>query len=231
MKKIICILVTVMLTISIYQITASAEDISEIQDGDVVVLPDTEEVQIEYLSDNSQQTRAITYQYVGTVRYWGLVRYYDHSVYKNTSTWCAMLGLNLTDAIFHSKDTGSKSLSFTKSKTYFSETANSFSTNLGGEAGVADMIKASVNFGVGRSNTVGRSYQKSSTIQAEIPKSASTGYYKLHVCHNFYKTKIVSCRTDGTHEDTRYIWMPFGESYAAVLYSTSTESGTWKKWT
>lgn len=161
----------------------------------------------------------------------GLIRYYDYHCYKEKSyDWYVLTGLNLTMPIYHKKDTGSKSLSFTISQTYKSETANSFSVNAGAEAGIGDMVKASVGLGYGVTKTTGREYQISSDIQATIPKTSKTGYYKMHVCYNFYKMKITRQRTDGTNKETRILSIPYGEPYAAVLYSNSGDSGTWARW-
>lgn len=101
---------------------------------------------------------------------------------------------------------------------------------VGEDAGVADMVKANVSLGAGITKTVGKSYQVSSTIQAEIPKSSKTGYYKMHVCYNFYRTKVIQKYTNGNVAATKYISMPYGESYAAVLYSSSTANGSWSIW-
>ena len=202
----------------------------QIEDGAVLLLPSVEETQV--LNNNSVKSasKSITYNYVGKKRYWGIIRYYDYLCYKNPLDWGLMTGLNLTDAIFHSKNSGKKTLAFTKSVTYTSQTAGSFSIGAGAEAGVGDMVKASASLGVGITKTISRSYQASSTIQAEIPASANTGYYKMHVCYNFYRTKIIQQRTNGTHQVTNYISMPFSESYAAVVYSSTAGSGTWSIW-
>lgn len=52
----------------------------------------------------------------------------------------------------------------------------------------------------------------------------------MQICHNFYKMKIISQRIDGTNAATHIMAIPYGESYAAVLYSSTTASGTWSKW-
>ena len=169
------------------------------------------------------------YSFIGKRTYKWVLRDYDYYCYKDTAnSWYAMLGLNLTGAVYHSAGTGDKSLSFTISQSYSNETAGSFSTSVGGEAGVADMVTASVDLNCGIERTLGRRYQKSGTIAATIPVSAKTGYYKLHVCHNFYAMKITQQLTDGTNQTTRHIAMPYGESYAAVLYSGNASS--WSKW-
>lgn len=207
-------------------------------DGYILSLPDREDVEIGSektengkTSFSPRRANSISYsKYLGKRRYFGTIRYYDYECYRNANKWIAFIGLNLTNAVYHKKDSGKKNLSFTKAQRYYAQTASKFSTSVGGEAGVADMIKANVSLGTGITKTVGKSYQVSSTIQAEIPKSAKTGYYKMHVCYNFYRTKVVQKYTNGNVAATQYISMPFGESYAAVLYSTSTANGSWSLW-
>lgn len=242
-KRIICGFIVTTLIFTLFLIPVVAKSNDEIPDGYVISIPDIEESQVGSVSSDSVSTDSIsagqiqtmatdnlTYNYVGKKRYWGVVRYYDYYVYKNPNNWYIMTGLNLTDAIYHKKASGAKSLSYSKSVTYSAESASNFSVGAGAEAGAGDMIKASVSFDVGRTVTVGRSYQASSTIQATIPKNSNTGYYKMQVCHNFYRTRIIQQRTDGSHKVTKHISMPYGESYAAVLYSTSAANGSWARW-
>lgn len=234
LKKFSCIILSIIICISL-NINVFAGSV-EPYDGQIIEIPNIEEVQknkeTNINGENNANSRASSvYTYVGVMRYWGLIRYYDYHCYKDTAyNYYAQTGLNLTMAVYHKKNSGSKSLSFTIAQTYKSETANSFSTKVGGEAGIGDMVKASAELGYGITKTVGREYQISSTIQANIPASATTGYYKMHVCYNLYDMKIVRQRTDGTNKETRYISMPYGESYAAVLFSSSSEAGTWSKW-
>ena len=203
---------------------------NEITDGDILSIPDTENVEVGEISSNPQRSSISYSVYLGSRRYFGVVRYYNYYCYKNSSNWYVMTGLNLTDAVYHSSGSGNKNLSFSKAQTYSEQTASYFSTSVGAEAGVADMVKANVSLGAGITKTVGKSYQVSSTIQAEIPKNSKTGYYKMQVCYNFYRTKVIQKYTDGTVAATRYISMPYGESYAAVLYSGSAANGSWSRW-
>lgn len=235
-RRIISFLTSLMMLISVQfmAIIPAQADVAEKEkqplDGYILTIPDTEDIEITCPSSNGMHASSIDYNYLGKRRYFGSVRYYDYLCYKNSNTWVCFTGKNLTDAVYHTKNSGKKSLSFTKSQTYSSETASSFSSNVGADAGVADMVKANASFGAGITKTVGRKYQASSTIQAEIPASSKTGYYKMHICHNFYRTKVIQQRTDATHKVTKYISMPFGESYAAVLYSSSAAGGSWSIW-
>lgn len=204
---------------------------AEVRDGFVVDLPSVEDVQIGcYSEDSAISTRATyNYSFVGTRTYRWVLRYYDYLCYKDiANSWYAMLGLNLTGAVYHSNGSGDKNLSFTIAQSYSEQTAGAFSTSVGGEAGVGDMVKASASFNCGIEETIGREYQISSSIQATIPASAKTGYYKMHVCHNFFAMKIIQQLTDGTNQITRHIAMPYGEPYAAVLYSSNASS--WALW-
>lgn len=242
-KKILAIILALMTIISVETMasisvqaaidedtTTLAEKEKEPEDGYILPLPDIEEVEVDGSSSDKQRSNSISYNYLGKVRYFGSIRYYDYLCYKNSSNWYMETGKNLTDAVYHKQSSGKKNLSFTKSQTYHKQTASNFSTSAGGEAGVADMVKANVSFGAGITKTVGKSYQTSSTIQAEIPASSKTGYYKMEICYNYYKTKVIQQRTDGTNKVTQYIYMPFGESYAAVMYSSSAASGSWSRW-
>lgn len=251
-RKLIALLLSIMTIISVESIaiipaqaaddklTTIAEKDKEPPDGYILSLPDTEDIEVGKeggvgedgeTSSNPQRANSISYsKYLGTRRYFGSIRYYDYECYRNTSNWIAFTGLNLTNAVYHKNGSGNKNLSFTKSQTYSSQTAANFSTSVGADAGVADMVKANVSLGAGITKTVGKSYQVSSTIQAEIPKSSKTGYYKMHVCYNFYRTKVIQKYANGNVAATKYISMPYGESYAAVLYSSSTANGSWSIW-
>lgn len=89
------------------------------------------------------------------------------------------------------------------------------------------MVTACVDSGYGIAVTVGREYQISSTVEATIPASADSGYYKLHVCYNYYAMKIIQ-RKDNVQKAMHEVAMPYGESYAAVLYSSDASS--WNIW-
>lgn len=230
LKKLLSFLLAFILCLS-FNINTFAQEES-ISDGEYVSIPSVENAETGCdIENNSASTFSTgTYKKVGQKRFWGLVRYYDYICYKHTSSWYLMTGLNLTMALYHSKNSGNKSLAFTMSQTYSSETAKNFSVGAGADAGIGDMVKASVELGYGVTKTTKREYQASSTIQATIPASANTGYYKMQICHNFYQMKITRQRTDGTEATTHYMAIPYGTSYAAVLYSSSTASGTWSKW-
>lgn len=228
MKKFISIIMTIVLVFSLLSMSAFAEEPEEIPNGYIVKLPDIEEAQVGCdLGDYPHA--AGTYNYVGNRSYGiGTIRYIYY-VYKMSSSYYKMTGLNLSDAVYHKKGAEKITLSYTKSATYTSQTANNFSLSVGGEAGVYDMVSACVALGTGVTQTSGKEYKITSTVKYEIPASKETGYYKLHVCYNYYKTKVVQEKADGTTVATKYISMPFGESYTAVLYSTTTASGSWKK--
>lgn len=234
-KKFFCAIFTIITIFSIFSLNVFAED-NQLYDGYIVDTPPIEDIQIGSFpnSENSEISPlwlANDYSFVGKKTYWGVIRNYDYLCYKDTAnSWYAMLGMNLTSAVYHSKNSGDKALSFSVSQTYSIETASEFSVGVGGEAGVGDMVKASVALGCGRSQTVGKSFQVSSTIQATIPASSKTGYYKMQVCHNFYKMKITRQRTDGTYPETQLLKMPYGEPYAAVLYSSTNTTGSWARW-
>jgi hypothetical protein len=233
LMAILVILQIVMLSVNGFCMTVNN---AEIHDGQVISTPDVEEPAVGSFNELNAgnimlASNSISYsKYLGSKRYYGAVRYYVYACYKNTSNWYWMTGKNLTDTVYHSKGTGKKQLSFTKTQTFSSQYASDFSVSAGAQAEVGDMVKANVAFGTGITKTVGRLYSRSSTIAAEIPKSASTGYYKLQICHDFYRTKVIQTYTDGSNPVTRYISMPYGESYAAVLYSATNESGSWKRW-
>lgn len=235
LKKVICVFISLIILYSAFSINTFAEN-KQIYDGYTIENPPIEEIQegsfpIADSSSPSVRWFADNYTYIDQRRYWGAIRYYDYLCYKDTAnSWYAMLGMNLTPSTYHRKDSGKKSLSFTIEQSYSTETASNFSVGVGGEAGIGDMVKASASVGCGRTRTVGKSFQISSTVEAEIPATAKTGYYKMHVCHNFYKMKITRQRTDGTYPETQIIKMPYGEPYAAVLYSSTNASGSWAKW-
>lgn len=251
-RKLIALLLVIMTIIaaeSIAIIPAQADDDkitiitkkeNEPPDGYVFSIPDTEDIEIgkdgavvegEKTSRNQKFANSISYsKYLGSRRYFGSVRFYIYECYKNTSNWYVMTGLNLTDVVYHRNGSGSKSLKYERSQTYSSQKASNFSTSVGADAGVADMVKANVELGAGIAKTFGKSYQASTAIQAEIPKNSKTGYYKMQVCYNFYRTKVIQKYTNGNVSATKYISMPYGESYAAVLYSSSNENGSWSRW-
>lgn len=197
------------------------------QGNDVLEIPSVEAPIGIKRSDGSMSRSSHNYRYIGTKSYTTLFTTYDYEVYKDTTNWVCLTGLNLTSAIRHTKNSGSKSLSFSISQTYSRQTANEFSTSLGGEAGVDKMVTACVDSGYGITVTVGREYQISSTVEATIPASADSGYYKLHVCYNYYAMKIIQ-RKDNVQKAMREVAMPYGESYAAVLYSSDASS--WNIW-
>lgn len=177
---------------------------------------------------NSRTAVSHNYQFIGKKSYKNFLITYDYYVYRDTINWICLTGLNLTGAVRHFKNSGDKTLSHSIAQTYYVQTANEFSTSLGGEAGVDKMVTACVDLNCGLSVTVGREYQISSTISATIPASANSGYYKMHVCYNYYAMKIDQKKTNGTLKESREVAMPYGESYAAVLYST--DSASWNLW-
>lgn len=178
-----------------------------------------EEIQVNTMSNIKERAVTHDYRYVGKKRYFGAVRYYDYMCYKDTIRWYALLGLNLTDAVYHRSGSGLKSLSYTKSQTYGTETASQFSSGVGADAGFGDMVKASVNLGYGITKTKRKSFTASSTVAVEIPQNSKTGYYKIVVAHNFYSMKIDMKRTTGSLEHRSYMSIPYGEAYAATVYS------------
>lgn len=197
------------------------------QNHDVLEIPSVEAPVGIKLTDESISRSSHNYRYIGTKSYKTLFTTYDYEVYKDTTNWVCLTGLNLTPAVRHTKNSGDKTLSFSIAQTYSTQTANEFSLSLGGEAGVDKMVTACVDSGYGIAVTIGREYQISSTIAATIPASADSGYYKLHVCYNYYAMKIIQ-RKDNVLKAKREVAMPHGESYAAVLYSTDASS--WNLW-
>ncbi len=230
LKKFLSFLLAFILCLSFNLNTFAQEE--TISDGEYVSIPSVENAEIGCNIENNSVSTFSNGDYikVGEKTYRAIIRYYDYICYKHKSAWYIMTGLNLTMALYHSKNSGSKSLSFTMSQTYSSETAREFSVGAGAETGIDDMVKACVELGYGVTKTTKREYQVSSTIQATIPATSNTGYYKMQVCHNFYKMKIIRQRTDGTEASTHIMAIPYGTSYAAVLYSSSNASGTWLKW-
>ncbi len=240
LKKILCIFIAIMTICSMFSLNGYATNEFE-QDGYILDIPDVEKPvgirrndSFNNVADtskevvNSRSAVAHDYRFVGIKSYKNLFLTYDYYVYKDVYNWICLTGLNLTRAIQHFKNTGDKSLAFSIAQTYSAQTANEFSTSLGGEAGVDKMVTACVDFNYGIAVTLGREYQISSTVEATIPASANSGYYKMHVCHNYYAMKIEQRKTDGTLKETREVAMPYGESYATVLYST--DAATWTLW-
>lgn len=232
LKRFMSVLLIAIMLVSIFSFMSYAEN-EQPNHGDLIKIPKIEAPAIgEYSIDNPIEmynTYPSYYHYVGTARYWGIVRYYDYNCYKHESNYYCMTGLNLSMALYHTKNKTAQTLSCSISQTYSSTTARNFSLSLGAEAGEADMIKASVGLGYGVTQTKTKSYTISSTISSEIPIYAETGYYKLQVCHNFYSMLVEQCKTDGTFVSVNKIAMPYGESYAATLYSANND-GNWKKY-
>lgn len=230
LKKVICILLAIIICWS-FSIYAFAED-TEITDGEIIIIPEVEDAEIgrglNSNSENSVSTYA-TYTYVGKKQYYEIPYFYTYECYRKNGSWYVMTGLNLTMAMFHRQGTGDKSLSFTIGQEYTSETATEFSVGVGASAGAGKMVNASVDLGYGITKTKSRSYQVTSTVQATILASSKTGYYKMQICHNFYPMRIFRSRANATYLPVEMA-IPYGESYAAVLYSSSNESGTWAKW-
>lgn len=226
LKKLMCILLVIPAIFSLFSISAFAEE-EQVPDG-YIYIPPIEEP--EAACDNSNERAAQNFVYVGQKRYWGVIRNYDYLCYKDkANNWYAMTGLNLTWAFEHYQGSYDKPVKIEISQKYNSQTASNFSVGVGGGAGVGDMVDASVDLGYGVQKTKGREFEITSSIQFTVKANYPTGYYKLHVCHNFHSMKITQQRIDGSHPITDQMAIPFGESYITLLHSSSTESGTWRK--
>ena len=159
--------------------------------------------------------------YKGTVKLWGVIRYYNYKVYKDDASWYRMTKINVTPTIYHTQNTGSKNLAFTIGGSYSSETAKSFSSSIGCNVGFGDAVTAGVNLGLGLSKSKSFTVAASGTVGSTVPASARSGYYKMTICYNFNKLYVDQSRTDGTYCDSTTVCLPVGNAYVATLYSSN----------
>ncbi|MCI6400360.1 MAG: hypothetical protein SPF51_00220 [Candidatus Fimivicinus sp.] len=159
--------------------------------------------------------------YKGTVKLWGVIRYYNYKVYKDDASWYRMTKINVTPTIYHTQNTGSKNLAFTIGGSYSSETAKSFSSSIGCNVGFGDAVTAGVNLGLGLSKSKSFTVAASGTVGSTVPASARSGYYKMTICYNFNKLYVDQYRTDGTYCDSTTVCLPVGNAYVATLYSSN----------
>ena len=68
---------------------------NEITDGDILSIPDTENVEVGEISSNPQRSSISYSVYLGSRRYFGVVRYYNYYCYKNSSNWYVILNKQL----------------------------------------------------------------------------------------------------------------------------------------
>ena len=157
---------------------------------------------------------------------------YTYYIYKDSSSWYAMFhNLDVCPPIYHSKGKGTTSLSYSQSKTYSEQNAYNFSCSIGCSIGISDLVNLTASKTGGLTKTKGFSVTASGSVGRTIPSTASTGYYKMTICYNFYKYRLDKYKKDSTSILASYYHaLPTGTAYVAVLYGTSSSNSSYKKY-
>ena len=157
---------------------------------------------------------------------------YTYKIYKDSSSWYSMFhNLDVCPAIYHSQNKGSTNLTYSKSKTYSSQTAASFSKSVGCSVGISDLVGLTASATGGLTKTVGFSVTASGSVGRTIPSNASTGYYKMTICHNFYKYRLDKYKSGSSSLIASYYpAVATGSAYVAVLYGKTTSNSAYAKY-
>jgi len=147
---------------------------------------------------------------------------YTYKIFKDDASWYCMTGLNVTPIIYHTKNSGAKTLNFTIAKTYSSQTAYNFGIGLGITAS-AEIVSATASATGGMTQTTGMSVAASGAVGATVPTASNTGYYKMEICYNFDKFRLDKYN-GSTILLNIYDVLPKGSAYVAVLYSSNNSS-------
>jgi len=155
---------------------------------------------------------------------------YDYKVFQdNAAVWAVVHPLDVCLAKYHVKNTGTSTLTYSIARTYYSETAVSFSQNLGGGAD-AGLISLVAEKGFGLTQTFGFSVTASGSVGQEIPAGANTGYYKLTICSNYNKLRLDKYQNGTGPSLSVYENVPYGYPYVATLYSQSSDFSNMSIW-
>lgn len=157
---------------------------------------------------------------------------YTHYIYKNTYNWIVYYpSKKLTAVVYHSKNSGSDTLSYSQSQTESKTKTCNWSTNasitsqLGASSGLfTASISASVSYGYGTSSTSGYSYTSSYNVSKTIESSAKTGYYTRVPGYTYYKIKDRIVHNTQNSLDYIYYNMPYGSSVIYTIYSSNNSS-------
>ena len=127
--------------------------------------------------------------------------------------------------LYHTKNSGTIELSYTKSVSVSSQTAFNFSKSLGLELEIEELVGLAASVSSGLEVTTGITVTASGTVGTTIASSAPTGYYKLTPCQNFHQRRLDKYKTGSTLLlSSDYCFIPEGDTYIATLYSTDNSS-------
>lgn len=164
-------------------------------------------------------SRYIGMDYVGPVYYLDDTYY----VYKYNGDLYAIHDLDLSYPAY--KNSSVLTLSQTMSKTYYSESASSFSSSFGASVDKG-FVQASLELTECVSRTRGKEFALSSECSYIIDSDDPVGYYKIGVCHNVSKFFVRVGATPATFE----MVLPREDMpYFALLYCSNSPSGTYER--
>lgn len=152
---------------------------------------------------------------------------YKYYVYKDSVEWYAMFhNYDVCPPIRHRQNRGETTLTYACSQSLSSESTYAFSLAMGCKAG-SDIVNGTVSATGSQSRTRSYSIGATGSVGETIPARASTGYYKMTLCHNFYKYKL-SEYVGNRRTNTYYTAVPKGSPYVGVLYGKSTENSSYR---
>lgn len=151
---------------------------------------------------------------------------YKYKIYKDSNNWYLMFhNFDVCPAIYHTKNRGATNLTYSKSRTYNSQTAYNFSVSAGLSAG-KDLVNGTVGATGGMSKSYSYSVTASGSVGRTIPSSAKTGYYKMTICYNFDKYRLDKYKGN-TYQKCYYAALPKGSAYVAVLYGNTSSNSSY----
>lgn len=144
---------------------------------------------------------------------------YIYDYYKDDASWYVMMyDYDACSPVYHVKNAGTTSLTYTNSFSYMKQSAYSFSSGMGLGAS-SEAVSQTCSFTGGMTYTKSFTCTASSQVGRTLPSSAKTGYYKFTLCHNFDKYKLKKHNDKDKYLSTTYCGIPKGDAYIALLYS------------
>jgi len=132
--------------------------------------------------------------------------------------------------VYVTKKTAPIKYSVGNSVTYAYESTWGFSGKLGLEIN-SGIVKKSYEIAGGLSGTNKHTISTNSATSGTIDKSMNEGYYIFTACVNYKKVKIRKWTSGkgGKLEKEYYYYMPTGQKYEALCFSSTSRSGSYKK--
>jgi hypothetical protein len=155
---------------------------------------------------------------------------YVYKIFKEDKKRYKMYhNLDVCPAIYHTKNVGDITLKYSKSKTYSSQTAYKFSKSVGLKVPIAKVVELTAGVTHNITHTIKYSVSASNSVVVKLPAKSKTGYYKMTICHNYYKYRADKYKSgSSTKKASYYEGLPYGKAYVGVLYASEPVDSKYK---